>query len=271
MANYSIAQHGTKAITSSDTSPLAVTLPSEVKLGSSIVIPSVRDSRKAVKVQRGSIAITDGDVGNTKDATITAVVMEQAHVQATWRENRAGNARGATVKLQSTTAVRATWPGTLAGGETVDVDFEVIERLPARRAATVRITDTDELTITWDGTLEAGETIDVAYTVLDLDDVGDDLLEILFRCQRILAYLGENLVTDVMQFDDAGNVIACRVRIFDTKAHAENCTFDLPEGSPLETGELARANLEQDIDKSTNNRVSLLRTLSQVIDTPGVD
>lgn len=268
MADLTLAQRGAIAITSSDTSPKDVDLVTPIKPGSSQLVASIRDRRRNVSVQRGSTALTDADT-SPKDVTITAVDVDASEVKATWRENRAGNARGATVKLLNSTTVRISWPGTLAPAETLDVDWEVAES-KSYRGATIRLIDEDTLRVTWDGTLAAGETIDIAYEIWDADDIGDQLLEILFREQRMLAYLGENLVTDQLDYDDAGNVVQCRLRIFGSKADAENCTFDLPTGSGLEDGELARAQVVQEIDKSTNNRTALVRTLEQVVSTPGV-
>lgn len=272
MANYSLAQRGSKAITSSDTSPIDVTLGTPIKLGSSHFNALVRDRRKNVSVQRGTVTLSSGGT-SPNDVTITAVDLACSFCKITVRENRAAVAAGAvgvSAKLTSTTNLRLSFYGAIAGGENIEIEWEVIEAKPYRMA-TARLVDVDKVRITWDGTLATGETIDVDWEVWDADDIGDDLLEILFREQRILAYLGENLVTDWLQYDDAGNVVSCRLRIFDTRAHAEAATFDLPAGSPLEDGELSRAMMEQDIDKSTNNRISLVRVLDQVIDTPGVD
>lgn len=270
MASLSLMQRGSTSITSSDTSPKDVTLSSPVKLASSLVIPKPRQRRKSLKVQRGTVTI--GEAGTSpQDVTISAVVLANSRVNISVRENRDGDARGVSAKLTSTTNLRLSFYGTVDAGENIEVEWEVIEDLDPYIGVTVRILDTTHLRFTWDGTLVAGETIDVDWEVLDFDDVGDYLLEILFREQRILGYLGENIVTDDMILDDAGNVAQCRLRIFDTKAHADSCTIDLPAGSPLETGELSRAQLVQDVDISTNNREALIQTLLEVAATPGVD
>lgn len=268
MADYSLAQRGSTSITSADTSPKDVTLPSPVKLGSSLFNATVRDRRRNELVQAGVETVSSGGTSPV-NVTITAVDVAASTVQISVRENRDGVAHGVTARLTSSTNLRIEFYGTVDAAENIEVAWQVIESKP-QRGATARLFDENTVRIAWDGTLATGETIDVNWEVWDFNDVGNDLLEILFRELRILAYLGENLVTDLLTYDDAGNIVTCRLRIFDTKAHAETCIFDLPIGSGLEDGELARAQIVQEIDKPTNNRTALIRTLEEVADTPGV-
>lgn len=181
-------------------------------------------------VQRAVVTITNADAGNTKDFLLnTAVKLGSTFIVSSVMENRAGNARGATVQLQDATHVRISWPGALAGGESITVSYEVY----------------------------------------DLDDIADDLLEILFRQERTLGYLGENTLQDKMVEDDAGNIVSYRLRLFDTKANAEAATVDIDAAFP-QAGERARIAVSQDVDFDTNDRVSLLRVRTDLIATPGV-
>lgn len=349
MANYALAQRGVQSITSADTSPKSITLPTAIKTGSSQIHATVRDRRKNIDVQRGAVAITSADTSpkdvvitavdlaaaeliasirdkrqnvvvqrgtelvaeagtSPVDVTITAVDLACSFVRVSARENRDGQAQGVTAKLTSTTNlriqfygtvdagenievdwevieskpprnataqildtthIRVAWDGTLAAGETIDVEYQVVDERP-RRGATARIVDATHVEIAWDGTLAVGETIDVAWEVWDIDNLGDDVKEALFRLQRVLGYLGENMVMDNVLYDDAGNCVSSRLRIFDSASNAGDATIDLPEGSPFETGELSRARLVQEIDDAKNDRVSLIRTLLEVADTPEV-
>lgn len=268
MSTYSLAQRGVLALTSADTSPKDVTLASSIKPGSAQLHAVIRDRRQDCLVQRGSVAITDADT-SPKDVAITAVDPECTRLHSTHQEDRAGDARGVTVVLLDEDTVRITWPGTLAPGETVDVTYEVVESRP-RRGATARILDANTVRVEWDGTLADGETIDVAWEVWDIAPLGDDIKEILFRLLRVLGYLGENCRQDLLQYDDAGNVVRYRLRIFDSREHAEASDLDLPEGSGLQDGELARAVVTQDIDAGKNDRIDLMQVLDTVIATPGV-
>ncbi len=181
-------------------------------------------------VQRAEVTITNADGGNFKDFVIpSAVKLGSTFIVSSVMENRAGNARGATVRLEDATHVRVSWPGALAGGESITVSYEVY----------------------------------------DLDDVADDLLEILFRMERMLGYLGENTLQDDIEVDDAGNIVSYRIRLFDTEAHAAAATVDI-EGNFPQLGERARIEVSQDVDFDTNDRVSLLRLRTELITTPGV-
>ena len=268
MSTYALAQRGTLAVTSSDTSPKDITLPSPVKPGSSFRIANIRDRRRDALVQHGSISITDVDVSPKDSAALgTAVDTVCAYVtNVTIREKRTNNEFGATVKLNSGTIVRATF-GAVAAGDTIDIEFDVVE-FKARRGATVRLLDANTVRVEWDGTLAAGETIDVAYEVWDIAPLGDDLKEILFRCQRILGYLAENMVQDMVIADQAGNIVQYRLRVFDTDVHAEAAKINWEAG--MQTGELARVQVTQAIDITTNDRKSLIKVLDTVAATPGI-
>lgn len=269
MSDYSLVQRGLISATSTDgAGPKDFTLPSAVKLASSFVVGFVRDRRRNTFVQRGQIAAVNPDTSPKDSAAFTAVDTVASHVTATWKENRAGNARGATLKLLSSTQVRMEWDGVLAAAETLTGEFEVVEHKP-RRAAFLRILNATTVRMEWDGTLAVGETIEAHFEVFDMENLGDDVKELLFRLQRMLAYLGENLLQDLIIFDDAGNMVSYRLRAFNSKVNAEAATVDTP--GALETGELARQTVTQDINFARNDRLSLVRVITDLLATPGVN
>lgn len=269
MSDYSLVQRGLISATSADgAGPKDATLASAVKPASTFVVGFVRDRRRNTFVQRGQIAAANPDVSPKDSAAFTAVDTTAAHVTATWKENRAGNARGATLKLLSSTQVRMEWDGVLAAAETLTGEFEVVEHKP-RRGAFMRLLNATTVRLEWDGALVAGETIEAHYEAFDLENLGDDVKETLFRLQRMLAYLGENLLQDVIVYDDAGNMVSYRLRLFNSKVNAEAATVDTPGG--LETGELSRQTVTQDINFAKNDRLSLIRVLTDLLATPGVN
>ena len=138
------------------------------------------------------------------------------------------------------------------------------------RGALVRLLDEDTLRLEWFGELandpEAGdEKIAVSVEVFDIDRVGNDLRESLYRQQRILGYLGENTRQDLLDYDDAGNIRSYRLRVFDSRANAEASTPELPDGEDLQTGELSRVRMTQRILTNTNDRSLLLKVLTDVL------
>ncbi|MGH9461072.1 MAG: hypothetical protein ACRD5D_00560 [Candidatus Polarisedimenticolia bacterium] len=144
------------------------------------------------------------------------------------------------------------------------------------RGATCRILNSTTIRIEWNGTLstdaEAGnETITVAWEVWDIESLGDDVQEILFRLQRILGIQGENSIQDLMTYDQAGNPTQFRVRTFDTKVDAEAATVDLPSASALEAGELDRHLVTLEWSTAKNRPKSILSVRTHLLaPTPGV-
>jgi len=269
MSDYSLSQRGLISATSADgAGPKDATLASAVKLSSVVVFGFIRDRRRNAFVQRGQIAAANPDTSPKDSAAFTAVDVDASHIVSSWRENRAGNAQGATFKLLSPTQVRMEWDGTLGVGETLTGEFEVVEHKP-RRAAFLRILNATTVRLEWDGSLAAGETIEAHYEVWDIENLGDDVKELLFRLQRMLAYLGENLLQDKIVYDDAGNMVSYRLRLFNSKVNAEAATVDTP--GAFETGELARQTVTQDINFAKNDRLSLIRVLTDLLATPGVN
>lgn len=195
-------------------------------------------------VQRGVVTITPADGAGPINVTLgTAVKLGSAKVHVTIAEQRFPDAdsdldyRGATVRLTTTTNLQIAWKG----GALIDDPF-----------------------------LGAAEEITVSYEVFDIEDIGDDLKELLFRTQRILGYLGENVIQDQLIYDDAGNMVQYRLRAFNSKVNAEAATPELPLGDPLEAGEVARVLMTQNINFGKNDRTLLYRLLTNLIDTPGV-
>jgi hypothetical protein len=272
MSTYSLVRRGVISLTSADAGTSKdVDISGAVKTGSAIVVSSIRSNRKPVKVQRGQIAVTEAATSPANAAITAVAALAQAYVVATVREKRAGGI-GATVKLSAVDQVRLEWlGGALGAGEDIVAEFEVVEHLLTRQAATIRLLDVDTVRVEWDTALEAGETITVSYEVYDVEDLGDSLQEILFRLQKMLAIQGENSITDLHTYDDAGNPTQFRVRAFDTKDDAEAATIDLPAGDALQGGELSRYLVTLDWSTAKNRPLSILSVRTHLLTpTPGV-
>jgi hypothetical protein len=183
-------------------------------------------------------------------------------------EKRTGNFEGVMIRLINGGADLEFDATTLGGADSIDLNWTVIEHKEAFGAC-VRILDATHVRLEWNGTLAAGETIDACFEVFDIENLGDDIKEILFRNERILGYLGENIVQDTLIYDDAGNMTSYRLRVFDSKVNAEAATVDFV--GVLQTGERARVTMTQDINFRKNDRLSLIRVLTDVLVTPGVN
>jgi len=137
-------------------------------------------------------------------------------------------------------------------------------RLGNELGARVTIKDATNLEIAFKVTpLPAGEEIVVAWYIYDIENLGDDIKELLFRAQLILGYLGENVLLGNVTLDGQGNFSQYYVRIFQDKAKAESATVNLvdPELDALETGELVRMRFTQTIDRPTNERKDMKRVV----------
>lgn len=272
MSTYSLVQRGVISATSADgAGPKDATLTTAIKTGSSFVVARIKDRRRDASVQRAVVNLTNSD-SSPKVVNLAASVDANAAVlDINVKEIRAADPNSgveAHLMASGTTIVLNFDP--LAMGDTIDLAYQVIEHKP-RRGASVRILNSTTVRMEWDGTLAAGETIDAAYDVFDLENFGDDMKEALFRLQRLLGYQGENCVQDNITYDDAGNMTAYRLRVFSSKTNAEAATLDLEDGEALETGELVRIQVTQDINIGTNDRLSLYRVLTDLLATPGVD
>lgn len=274
MSTYSLVKRGVINLTSADVGTSKdVDLSGVVKTGSAFLTFSAKSNRKPITVQRGAISATEADA-SPKLAAITAVAaLAQAEVRATIRETRAGDSRGATVKFTDVDELSLQWlGGALAAGEDIVAEYEVTEHHLTRQGATLRLLDEDTVRAEWDTQLATGETISIAYEVYDLENLGDDLKEILFRLQKILGIQGENSIQDLQTYSQAGNPTSFRVRVFDSKDSAEDATVDLPEGDALESGELSRYKVTLDWDAGRNRPTSIVSTRTHLLTpTPGVD
>lgn len=270
MSDYSLVQRAVIQATSADgVGPKDATLTTAIKTGSAFVVSTIKSTRCRKRVQRGVENFTNATVFPVTVNLASAVDENCAHVIVNHVEEQAAPNRGVLVELINSGAdLRFTSPA-LAAGETLDVAWQVIEEKEPL-GANVRIVDTTTVRLEWDGTLAAGETIDAAFEVFDIENLGDDVKEILFRGQRVLAYLGENQIQDNLSKDDAGNIIAYRLRVFTDKASADAATIDTPGG--LEAGELARVDMTQTVPVDNNDRTNLKRVLTDVLTpTPGVN
>ena len=241
--------------------------------GSAFITATVRSNRKPIKVQRGQIVVTEAATSPTTAAITAVAALAQAHVNAQIRETRAGDSRGATVKLSDVDELSLEWlGGALAAGEDIVAEYEVIEHHLTRQGATLHLLDEDTVRAEWDTELEAGETITISYEVYDLENLGDDLKEILFRLQKVLGIQGENSIQDLQTYDQAGNPTSFRVRVFDSEDSVDDATIDLPEGDALETGELSRYKVTLDWDGGRNRPKSIVSVRTHLLTpTPEVN
>ena len=239
-------------------SPKDVVLGTTVKSPSTFLTNSIRDIRKNVGVQRG-IELIDNPDTTPRNVVITAVVLAASKVEVSAHEVQTGTAIGVRARLTTTTNLELTFtnPG---AGDSIDVAWEVIQYMQPR-GATVRLLDADTVRLEWDGVLVAGEQITAAVEVWDIENLGDDIKEILFRQSRILAFHGENTIEDLIKYDDAGNPVTYRIRTFNSKANAEAATLEIPDSDPLEVGECTRVGVIQDFNTETNDRKSIIMTL----------
>lgn len=272
MSTYNLVQRGVISATSADgAGPKDATLPTAIKTGSAFVVARIKDRRKDAFVQRGTVNLTDADTSPKIVTFGTAVDLACSELNVVGiKETRASDPNsGVMAVLSSGTGITLTFDA-LTPGDTLDLSYEVVER-KARRSATVRILNSTTVRMEWDGTLTAGETLDAAFDCFDFDNAGDDLKELLFRLQRLLGYMGENLVQDNILNDDAGNMVSFRMRVFDSKTNAEAATLDLPDGQALEAGEVSRIAITQDVNITTADRMSLYKVITDLLSTPGVD
>lgn len=272
MSTYSIIKRGVIQLVATDTSPKEIALPSAVRSATALLVPGpVKERRRGISRQHVTISITDADVSGTKDSAAlgTAVDTASAMIEnVTIREKRTDDYRGATVKLQSSTVVRATF-NPLSAGDTIDIECDVVE-FKSYKGAILRVKDDENLEALFDGgPLQDGETIDLAYNLIDFDDVINAILELDFKALRTLGYLGENEILDKVTRETPGNQVTYRLRLFNSKANAENATIGFT-GSDFETGEIARVDRTIDIDAKNNDRESMIRVLSKLADTPGL-
>ena len=273
MSDYALAQRG--VITADETdaagvSPKVVALASTIKPASSFITSSIRDIRKNIFVQRGVENFVQATVFPVTVVLGTAVDINSSHVVVTFKDSRVvtPTLRGVQARLTGAGANIEFDAAALGAAETMDVSWEVVQnRQP--RLATMRIVDADNVELAWDGTLVAGEKITASFDVWDIENLGDDIKELLFRLQRISGYLGENCMQDELTYDDAGNLTKFRLRLFDSKVNAEAATEDTTGG--LETGETARVDISQTIAIDENDRTLLLKVLTDLIATPGVN
>ena len=270
MSSLTLVRRGTISATVADgAGPKDSAAFSAVKAASSFVVARIRDRRVNVFRQRRAIAITDADAGGTKDSTaFTAVDTAASEIITQIREKRTDDYRGATVDFLSSTVVRATF-NPPAAGDTIDLDVQILEH-KARRGATVRLLDTTHVRMEWDGSLTTGETIDCAFDVYDLDDVGDELLELDFKLLRLLGFAGENSIQDALDYDQAGNPTIFRIRTFDTKAHRLAATAGIADEDDLETGELSRVKVTLTWPVGKNRPSLIVSDLLDSAPAPGV-
>lgn len=72
-----------------------------------------------------------------------------------------------------------------------------------------------------------------------------------YELARLLAYAGENVVMDNFSYDQAGNVVGLRVRLFSNASDADNATSGVTEPEP---GEIANLQVDQEHNIPRNVR-----------------
>lgn len=267
MSTFTILKRGVIQLVNGDVSPKEIALPSAVRSETALLVAGpIKDRRRDVSVQAARVSLTDASV-SPMDIAITSVDVAATEIALTLREDRADGKSGVTAYLTSATNLRLEFA--IGAGDTVQVAYEVRER-KARRGVILRIKDDENLEALWDGTLAAGETIDLAYNVIDFDDVANAILELDYKQLRTLGYLGENQILDQVTRETPGNQVTYRLRVFNSKANAESATLGYT-GDDFETGELSRVDRTIEIDIRNNDRESMIRVLSKLADTPGIE
>lgn len=129
----------------------------------------------------------------------------------------------------------------------------------------------------WKGEIDSEGTDDLVvgqtYWVRVKDIAADDpnlstlysftvLPRMEYELRRLLAMAGENMVFDNFGYDQAGNILGMRVRLFDDASDAANATAGVTEPEP---GEIANYLVTQEHDVARNTRTfhsSVLEFLS---------
>ena len=276
MSDYSLVQK--TVITADETdadgvSPKDFALASPVKVASAFITSSIRDVRKNIFVQRDVENFTNASAFPVTVPLGTAVDPDSSHIVMSFKDFRGTmpTMRGIYARLTGAGANIEFNAGALAVAETIDVSWEVVQnRQP--RLATVRLLDANTVRLEWDGTLVAGEKIVASVEVFDIENLGDSIRELEFRTGMTLNYLGHNLMQDLIVMDKQGNLLSFRLRGFDTEVNLAAATKNIAEVQPLETGERFRTTITQDIRTDRNDRILLLKTLTDLLTpTPGVN
>lgn len=269
MSVYNLVQRGVVNVVLADgPSPKNFTLPTPVKMASSFLTHSVKSIRASTLVDDFIVTAGVANGAGPLDTVITPIAKDRTHLTATVSVDRTGTQRGAIVFLLSNNVVRLEWPGALAGSDEIKASVAVIESQPAR-GVNVRLTTPTNVEVSWDkGTLLVGESIDVAFEVFDIENLGDDIKEILFRQVRLLGYAGENSMQDLLAYDTQGNMLTFRVRTFDDKVNLDAATPGVT--GALETGELSRVTFTQTILVGKNDRTLATEGLTDVAANPDI-
>lgn len=181
--DYTLVQRGTLVGSGSGVAagPIEFPLVAPLDVDASFLAHSLDVVRGLVVVSRGTISVTSADSGNSKDLTIPAVSnLATASVRPSLRETRAGNSKGATIRLLNVTTVRVEWEGTVAVGEIIVVNFEVLDRRASLGATLELLTaaqagsSTDVVRLNWTGTLLVGEVITAKFEVFDMAQFGQE-------------------------------------------------------------------------------------------------
>jgi hypothetical protein len=273
VSTYSLVKRGVINLTSADVGTSKdVGLAAAVKTGSAFIVCSVKSNLKPITVRRGTVSAVEPNTSPQLFGVTAVTALAQAELRYQICDTRTGDSRGATLELTDVDEVTLKWlGGALSVTEEIVAEYEITEHHLTRRGATLRLLDEDTVRAEWDAQLTTGETISIAYEVYDIEDVGDDLKEILFRMARVLGFQGENSIQDLMNYDQAGNPTTFRVRVFDSEANKDAATVDLPEGDGLQTGELSRYKTTLNWSAGRNRPTSISSSRTHLLTpTPGV-
>jgi hypothetical protein len=277
MSSYNLSVRGVIAATSADgVGPKDYTLAGAVKPASCHLGGTVREVRGgAVVAQAGVVHLTEYDAPPYSIPLASPVDIDRAVVTLTHKDDRGVDPtkRGVVAAIDYDGEGIELDYAPLEAGETLDVNYQVTEHpeASAGHGAILTLYSATKVRLSWDGAILPGESITASFELIDFESLGDDIKEALFRLENLLGLLGANYVEDLITRDDAGNKVSFRIRVFDSKAHAEDATLDLPAGDGLEAGEQRRITISQEIDTPTNDRISSLGVETDVLATPGVD
>jgi hypothetical protein len=281
MSDYSLVQRGTIHVTNADgASPKKVNVGSPIKLSSSILVARIEDGRRNPRINEVSQTISSTEEPAPHDFSHGVAIDDhlRTEVHVSHYRDGSGAHSGLSYRLPGTSAIRFEWRDGLST-DTIETVIQFIEhRLLTVNAVLINESGQDKIQISWtdnSGTptsaIASDEQIDVTYEIWDIENLGDDIKELLFRGQLILGHLLENVVQDGIVVDTAGNMVAWRRRVFSTKANAEAAERDVPDGDALATGELVRVKFTQTINFQNNEREELQAVVLAKASTPGVN
>ena len=272
MSEYTLTQR--LIITADETdaagvSPKVVALGSPVKPASTFIAVTVRQVRCGTRVIHITRLFTSADLFPIVTTIPGSLVVDPActHLTSSFFTDRTDGVQGILVELALVGTATRFNTTNLPVGEFLELAVDLVETKEPK-LATVRLVDANNVELAWDGVLQPGDQIVASVDVFDLEDLGDDIKEILFRQVRLLGYEGENSMQDLIVYDTQGNMLTYRVRTFDSKVNLDGATKGAT--GALETGELSRVTFTQTIVVGKNDRTLATEALTDVLLNPDI-